>query len=318
MDLTDKRRRRAIRALWSRLAPRRKPRPERAPEPSPAAALGTLLGAFRAAALWGVAVLIATATGSAFTESYRGLFEWAQHHGFSGFWAAAFPLQVDLFIAVGELVLFVAMLDSWQRRDQAGAWLVAMLGLAVSIAGNVGHIAAHDLQSRGTAAVPPVAAFGALWLGLGVLKRILRRRRKATAETAQSAQAAAERDVIAAALGELSGAVLLLAQGAAQAPPSVPDHSALLRDHSALLRELLEAVQETSKLPGYGVAAIIPGDAEHAARIAMEATIQAGNPLSQRQLEIRFGLSRAQAAKVREAAGAETIRYASLNGSAGA
>src|SRR5450756_941343 len=174
-----------LRAWWSRLAPRR---PERPPLDGE---LSGLLRAFRVTALWGIAIVTATADGAAFSESYRGLFEWAQSHGLSGFWAAAFPLQVDLFIVVGELVLFVAMLDHWGHRDRAGAWLVALLGLAVSIAGNVGHIHAHDLQSRGTAAVPPIAAFGALWLGLGVLKRILRRRRGKAAAVAQNAQAAA-------------------------------------------------------------------------------------------------------------------------------
>lgn len=301
-----------LRALWSRLKPRRRPRPERAPDPSPAAELSGLLRAFRAAALWGVALLIATATGSAFTESYRGLFEWAQHHGFSGFWAAAFPLQVDLFIAVGELVLFIAMLDAWRRRDQAGAWLVALAGLTVSVAGNVGHIAAHDLQSRGTAAVPPVAAFGALWLGLGVLKRILRRQQKTTAVTAQSAQQAAERDVIAAALGELSGAVLLLAQRDAEPVPAVPDHS-------ALLDELLEAVRGIGARPADAVPVPVPDSAESAALTAMKATLAAGNPLSGSQLEKRFGLTRSQATKVRRDAGAvaepEAVRYAALNGS---
>jgi hypothetical protein len=266
-----------------------------------------MLRAFRAAALWGVAALIATATGSAFTESYRGLFEWAEHHGFGGFWAAAFPLQVDLFIAVGELVLLVAMLDAWRRRDQAGAWLVALAGLAVSVAGNVGHIAAHDLQSRGTAAVPPVAAFGALWLGLGVLKRILRRRHGQAAGAAQSAHAADERDALAGVLGELSGAVLLLAAKGAEPPVQpAPD--------TALLGELLDAVRGLGSQAAGAVPSPVPADAESAALIAMKATLAAGNPLSARQLEVRFGLSRGQAAKVREAAGAtESIRYA-LNG----
>jgi hypothetical protein len=297
-----------LRALRARLKPRWPRRPARAPELPPAAELGGLLRAFRAAALWGVAALIATATGSAFTESYRGLFEWAEHHGFSGFWAAAFPLQVDLFIAVGELVLLVAMLDAWRRRDQAGAWLVALAGLAVSVAGNVGHIAAHDLQSRGTAAVPPVAAFGALWLGLGVLKRILRRRRGQAVTAAQSAQAADERDALAGVLGELTGAVLLLAAKGAEPPVQpAPD--------TALLGELLDAVRGLGSQAAGAVPSPVPADAESAALIAMKATLEAGNPLSARQLEVRFGLSRGQAAKVREAAGAtESIRYA-LNGS---
>jgi lysylphosphatidylglycerol synthetase-like protein (DUF2156 family) len=221
--------------------PSRPRRPERAPDPSPAPELAGPLRAFHAAALWAVAVLIAVATGSAFAESYRGLWLWAQHHGLSGFWAAAFPLQVDLFVAVGELVLFIAMLRRWGWRDRLGAWVVALLGLAVSIAGNVGHVAAHDLQSRGTAAVPPVAAFGALWLGLGVLKRVI-------ASRAEPAPAAVT-------------------------VPVLPE---------------------------------VPTDAEAAAYLALRASTWAGNPLSGRQLETRFGLSRPQATRVRElvAAGA--------------
>jgi hypothetical protein len=47
-------------------------------------------------------------------------------------------------------------------------------------------------------------------------------------------------------------------------------------------------------------AAQIARDAEHAAQIALRATLAAGNPLSGRQLESRFGLSRAQASRVRQ------------------
>jgi len=203
------------------------------PEAPAAAELGGTLRAFRAAALWGIAVLIVTAAGAAFAESYRGLWTWAEHHGLTGVWAAAFPLQIDLFVAVGELVLFIAMTDRWAWRHRAGAWAVALLGLAASVAGNVGHVAAHDLQSRGTAAVPPLAAFAALWLGLGVLKRV-------TGRTVQDAQAPALHEV--------------------------------------------------------------PTDSEVAALIALRASMWAGNELSGRQLETRFGLSRAQAATVRQAA----------------
>lgn len=258
----------ATRALRSRLARRRSPRPERAASLPVPADLGAPLRAFRAAALWGLALLVATADGAAFAESYRGLFEWAQHHDLSGFWAAAFPLQVDLFIVAGELVLFVATADRWGWRERLGAWAVAGLGLAVSVAGNIGHVAAHDLQSRGTAAVPPVAAFGALWLGLGVLKRILRHRQAVTTASAQSAQATTGRDDLADAVGELRDAVRALA--------GRPDGE-------------------------------LPADAEHAAVIAMRATRAAGNPLSARQLEVRFGLTRTQAARVREAAEGKAV-----------
>ncbi len=151
---------------WLRSAPR---------HVVPPAAPGYVLRVLRGAALTAISVIITAADSAAFAESYRGLWVWARHHGLSGFWAAAFPLQVDTFIVVGELALFVAMVDQWERRHKAGAWAVTMLGLAASVAGNIGHVAAHDLQSRGTAAVPPVAAFAAMWVGLSVLKRVIAR-----------------------------------------------------------------------------------------------------------------------------------------------
>jgi lysylphosphatidylglycerol synthetase-like protein (DUF2156 family) len=235
---------------WTRPAPlagpsfrrwRKRQRAEAPRQPAPRAPAGVLAAA-RHAALWAITVVITAASGASFAESYRGLWLWARHHGLSGFWAAAFPLQVDAFIVVGELVLLVAMIDRWSWRERAGAWLVALLGLAVSVAGNIGHVAARDVQSRGTAAIPPVAAFAALWLGLAVLKRVLAR---------HAAQDAAPAEL-----------------------------------HSVLLPQ-------------------VPGDAETAALIALRATTWAGKPLSGRQLETRFGLSRAQATRVRQLAAAE-------------
>jgi hypothetical protein len=44
----------------------------------------------------------------------------------------------------------------------------------------------------------------------------------------------------------------------------------------------------------------VPGDAETAAMASLRATLAAGNPWSQNQLMTRFGLTRAQATKVRE------------------
>ena len=85
----------------------------------------------------------------------------------------AWPLQVDVFIAVGELALFVGLADQWTRRNRVGAWTVTLAGLAVSVAGNVGHVTGHTLASRATAAVPPLAAAAALAVGLGVLKRVI-------------------------------------------------------------------------------------------------------------------------------------------------
>ena len=127
----------------------------------------------RKAALAAITLLVAAASLTSFAESYRALYDWASHHGVHGGWAAVWPLQVDVFIAVGELALFVGLADQWKRRDRIAAWTVTALGLAVSIAGNVGHVASHDWASRMTAAVPPLAAAAALAVGLGVLKRVV-------------------------------------------------------------------------------------------------------------------------------------------------
>jgi hypothetical protein len=132
----------------------------------------------RRGALAAIAVLVAAASAVSFAESYRGLYDWAAEHGLSGPWAVIWPLQVDVFIAVGELALFVALADAWARRSRIGAWAVTLAGLAVSVAGNVGHVTGHTVADRATAAVPPLAAASALAVGLGVLKRVVEAHRQ--------------------------------------------------------------------------------------------------------------------------------------------
>ncbi len=95
-------------------------------------------------------LLVAAASLAQFAESYRALLDWASHHGLHGGWAVAWPLQVDTFIAVGELALFVALADRWPVRSPG--WprgVVTALGLAVSVAGNVGHVAGARLAPAG-------------------------------------------------------------------------------------------------------------------------------------------------------------------------
>jgi hypothetical protein len=150
---------------------------------------GGLLRVPRLAALAAIAALVAAASLTSFAESYRGLYLWARHHGLDGPWAAIWPLQVDVFIAVGELALFVALADGWARRSRTGAWLVTLAGLGVSVAGNVGH-ATGDAASRGTAAVPPLSAAAALAVGLGVLKRVVQAHSERTRTRRESAPAA--------------------------------------------------------------------------------------------------------------------------------
>src|ERR1039458_8727863 len=161
----------------------------------------TGLGRSSVPAVTGLVIVTAAAS---FTESYRALYEWASHHGVAGFWVAIWPLQIDTFIAVGELALVAALVYGWSRKVRASWWSITLAGLAVSIAGNVGHVAAGDLATRVTAAVPPVAAAVALAAGLGMLKRLAERQAKITAtvrvpETAPAASPSPERPPVPAA-----------------------------------------------------------------------------------------------------------------------
>jgi hypothetical protein len=53
-----------------------------------------------------------------------------------------------------------------QRRTRVLPWAVTLLGLAVSVAGNVGHVGwAAPVADKATAAVPPLAAAAALAVG---------------------------------------------------------------------------------------------------------------------------------------------------------
>jgi hypothetical protein len=152
---------------------RRRAHQARRPATAPVRLASGILRVPRRVALTAIAVLIGAASGVSFAESYRGLYEWAAHHGLTGIWAYAWPCQVDTFIAVGELSLFVALVDRWQARSRTAAWLVTAAGLAVSVMGNIGHVSGHSLAVRATAAVPPLAAASALAVGMGVLKRVV-------------------------------------------------------------------------------------------------------------------------------------------------
>ena len=87
----------------------------------------------------------------------------------------SWPAEIDVFLAVGELALYVAYLDAWPARQRIWPWATALTGLAVSVAGNVGHIQAGpgdpvSLADRLTAATSPLAAFAGLSVGLLVVK----------------------------------------------------------------------------------------------------------------------------------------------------
>jgi len=129
----------------------------------------------RKAALYAIAAIAILASANALAHSYAGLYDWAVHHRLGGWQAKSWPAEIDVFLAVGELALYVAYLDGWPARQRIWPWTTALIGLAVSVAGNIGHVQAEPgqpviLADRLTAATSPIAAFAGLSVGLLVVK----------------------------------------------------------------------------------------------------------------------------------------------------
>ena len=129
----------------------------------------------RKAALYAIGVIAILASANALAHSYAGLYGWAIHHRLSGWQAKSWPAEIDVFLAAGELALYVAYLDAWPTRQRIWPWATALTGLAVSVAGNIGHIQAAPgapvtFTDRLTAATSPLAAFAGLTVGLLVVK----------------------------------------------------------------------------------------------------------------------------------------------------
>ncbi len=129
----------------------------------------------RRAALYAIGAIALLASANALTHSYAGLYDWAVRHRLSGWQAMSWPAEIDVFLAIGELSLYIAYLDGWPPRHRVWPWATALTGLTVSIAGNIGHIQPEPgqpviLADRLTAATSPIAAFAGLAVGLLVLK----------------------------------------------------------------------------------------------------------------------------------------------------
>jgi hypothetical protein len=88
----------------------------------------------RRAALCATGVIAIAASVNALAHSYAGLYDWAVHHRPAGWQAMSWPAEIDVFLAVGELALYVAYLDGWPARQQMWPWATALTGLAVSVA----------------------------------------------------------------------------------------------------------------------------------------------------------------------------------------
>jgi hypothetical protein len=125
------------------------------------------------AALWALGLIVLAASVTAFAESYNGLRKWAEQHRVTGIWADIWPLQVDAFIAAGELTLLLSALYMWPFRVRILAWTVSLTGLAVSVVCNAGHVGHRaSVADHLTAALPPVAAIAGLVIALSVIKQV--------------------------------------------------------------------------------------------------------------------------------------------------
>jgi hypothetical protein len=141
----------------------------------------------RRVALYAIGAIAILASINALTHSYAGLYDWAVHHRLTGWQAMSWPAEIDVFLAVGELALYVAYLDGWPVSQRIWPWATALIGLGVSVAGNIGHIQAEPghpviLADRLTAATSPLAAFAGLAIGLLVLKMTRQRSRGDSAQ----------------------------------------------------------------------------------------------------------------------------------------
>src|SRR5258706_15179313 len=94
----------------------------------------------RQVALYAIGAIAILASANALAHSYAGLYEWAVHHRLAGWQARSWPAEIDVFLAVGELALYVAYLDGWPARQRVWPWVTALTRLGVGIAGDVGHI----------------------------------------------------------------------------------------------------------------------------------------------------------------------------------
>ena len=200
----------------------------------------------RQAALYAIGAIAILASANALAHSYAGLYDWAVHHRLSGWQAKSWPAEIDVFLAVGELALYVAYLDGWLARQRIWPWATALTGLAVSVAGNIGHIQAQPghpviLADRLTAATSPLAAFAGLSVGLLVLKMI---RERANVRTQGSSTGAALVLARLPATGDVFAHAAPGSRNVAHADPlpeptgrlAEPD-GGLLRDASALCRD---------------------------------------------------------------------------------
>lgn len=98
-------------------------------------------------------------------DSYMDLRSWALAHDMTGIRSWVFPLYVDTFPFMGEVFLFVAMVDRWDWKIKLFPGAVIIAGLALSVGLNVGQVHTTDDWTQFTFSLPSSASGVALFLG---------------------------------------------------------------------------------------------------------------------------------------------------------
>lgn len=121
-----------------------------------------------------ISVVSISATSVAFVESYHGLYLWFHTHGFTQGWAQAAPLTIDSFMIIGELAIFVSIVDHWKSHTRIWAWAVIIGGLVASVGGNVGKVDSSKYWTwKVSAAAAPISAMLGMTIGFQVLKWVM-------------------------------------------------------------------------------------------------------------------------------------------------
>jgi hypothetical protein len=133
-------------------------------------------------------VICWAATVLALVLSYRGLYDFATQRGGYPRWAAlAFPVIVDFPLVLGELRLFTIAARGETGYIKGWAWLLTVVGLLVSLAGNIAHVGpGSTVAMQLAAAVPPLAVAVSLGTGLGIIKLRAGRAKPATGQVADA------------------------------------------------------------------------------------------------------------------------------------
>jgi hypothetical protein len=128
----------------------------------------------RRAALYAIGAIAMLASANALTHSYAGLYDWAAHHSLTGWQAMSWPAEIDVFLAIGELALYVAYLDGWPTRQRIWPWATALIYWASASPGTSATSSpkpATQLSSPTGSPPPPARSPRSLaWPGLLVLK----------------------------------------------------------------------------------------------------------------------------------------------------